>query len=176
MSVEIWDVLDENGKPTGKTALRGQGVLKSGEYHLVVHIWIISSKGQFLIQRRAEDKKLMPGEWAATGGAAVSGEDSFSAASRELFEELGIKSDRSRLKKLERIKRRNSLLDVWAIVCDIPENELVLQRSEVAQAKWVSEAELKKMIEDGNFHNYGKEYFDSVFEKIKNIRGMVYES
>ena len=176
MSVEIWDVLDENGKPTGKTALRGQGVLKSGEYHLVVHIWIISSKGQFLIQRRADDKKLMPGEWAATGGAAVSGEDSFSAASRELFEELGIKSDRSRLKKLERIKRRNSLLDVWAIVCDIPENELVLQRSEVAQAKWVSEAELKRMIEDGNFHNYGKEYFDSVFEKIKNIRGMVYES
>ena len=163
MSVEIWDVLDENGKPTGKTALRVHGVLKSGEYHLVVHIWIISSKGQFLIQRRADDKKLMPGEWAATGGAAVSGEDSFSAASRELFEELGIKSDRSRLKKLERIKRRNSLLDVWAIVCDIPENELVLQRSEVAQAKWVSEAELKRMIEDGNFHNYGKEYFDSVF-------------
>ena len=176
MSIEIWDVLDENGNPTGKTALRGQGILKSGEYHLVVHIWIVSSSGQFLIQRRADDKKLMPGEWAATGGAAISGEDSFAAASRELFEELGIKSDRNSLKKLERIKRRNSLLDVWAIVCDIPESKLVLQRSEVAQAKWVSEKELRKMIENGNFHNYGKEYFDSIFEKIKSIRGAVYES
>ena len=176
MSIEIWDVLDENGNPTGKTALRGQGILKSGECHLVVHIWIVSSSGQFLIQRRADDKKLMPGEWAATGGAAVSGEDSFAAASRELFEELGIKSDRNSLKKLERIKRRNSLLDVWAIVCNIPENKLVLQRSEVAQAKWVSERELRNMIENGNFHNYGKEYFDSIFEKIKSIRGAVYES
>ena len=176
MSIEIWDVLDENGNATGKTALRGQGILKSGEYHLVVHIWIVSSSGQFLIQRRADDKKLMPGEWAATGGAAISGEDSFAAASRELFEELGIKSDRNSLKKLERIKRRNSLLDVWAIICDIPENKLVLQRSEVAQAKWVSERELRKMIENGNFHNYGKEYFDSIFEKIKSIRGAVYES
>ena len=176
MSIEIWDVLDENGNPTGKTALRGQGILKSGEYHLVVHIWIVSSSGQFLIQRRADDKKLMPGEWAATGGAAISGEDSFAAASRELFEELGIKSDRNSLKKLERIKRRNSLLDVWGIVCNISENKLVLQRSEVAQAKWVSERELRKMIENGNFHNYGKEYFDSIFEKIKSIRGAVYES
>ena len=176
MSIEIWDILDENGVPTGKTTLRGHSILKSGEYHLVVHIWIISSDGAFLIQRRADDKKLMPGEWAATGGAAISGEDSFAAASRELFEELGIKSDRNSLKKLERIKRRNSLLDVWAIVCNISENKLVLQRSEVAQAKWVSERELRKMIENGNFHNYGKEYFDSIFEKIKSIRGAVYES
>ena len=176
MSIEIWDVLDENGIPTGKTALRGQGILKSGEYHLVVHIWIVSSAGQFLIQRRAEDKKLMPGEWAATGGAADSVEESFAAARRELFEELGIKSDRQSLKKLERIKRRNSLLDVWAIVCDIPESELVLQRSEVAEAKWVTEEELREMIESGNFHNYGKEYFDSIFGKIKELRGAVYES
>lgn len=177
MSIEIWDVLDEKGRPTGKTTLRGQGVLKSGEYHLVVHIWIISSSGSFLIQRRAEDKKLMPGEWAATGGAAVSGEDSFTAAKRELFEELGIKSDRESLKRITRIKRRSSLLDVWAIVCDIPESELVLQRSEVAEAKWVPKEELCEMIKGGSFHNYGKEYFDCIFEKSESLRGaVIYES
>lgn len=173
MSIEIWDVLDENGRPTGKTTLRGHSLLRPGEYHLVVHIWIVSPGGSFLIQRRADDKKLMPGEWAATGGAAVSGEDSFSAASRELFEELGIKSDKSRLKKIARIKRRNSLLDVWLIFCDTPANQLVLQRSEVAEAKWVSETELSEMIKNGSFHNYGKEYFDSIFDKIKNYRGAV---
>ena len=173
MSVEIWDILDENGNKTGRTTLRGRGLLKAGEYHLVVHIWIVSAKGSYLIQRRAEDKKLMPGEWAATGGAAVSGEDSFEAARRELFEELGIESDESSLKKITRIKRRNSLVDVWAIVCDIPEDRLVLQRSEVAEAKWVTSAELDRMIRNGEFHNYGREYFDSVFEKIRELGGAV---
>ena len=65
------------------------------------------------------------------------------------------------------------MLDVWAIVCDIPAKELILQRSEVAEAKWVSENELIEMIQSGNFHNYGKEYFDNIFEKIKKYRGAV---
>ena len=141
MSIEIWDVFDENGIPTGKTALRGQGVLKSGEYHLVVHIWIVSPNGQFLIQRRSERKKLMPGEWAATGGAAISGEDSYKAASRELFEELGITSTPETLNKIFRLKRRNSFLDVWAIICNTPANQLKLQESEVASAKWITPEE-----------------------------------
>lgn len=168
---ERWDVLNKNGVPTGKTALRGESVLKQGEYHLVVHIWIISSKGHFLIQRRADDKKLMPGEWAATGGAAVAGENSFMAARRELYEELGIRSSVETLTRLTRIKRRNSLLDIWIITRDIDCESLILQKSEVAEAKWVTRTELEKMIESGEFHNYGDEYFDLVLEKIDDYRG-----
>ena len=148
-------------------------MLKSGEYHLVVHIWIVSPDGKFLIQRRADNKKLMPGEWAATGGAAVSGENSFEAASRELFEELGIRSNKDNLEKLARIKRRNSILDIWVITSSLPANKLVLQRSEVAEAKWVTEAELHRMIENGEFHNYGKEYFEKKKKKINKYRGAV---
>ena len=173
MSIEIWDVLDENGNPTGKTALRGQGILKSGEYHLVVHIWVISKSGLFLIQRRADDKKLMPGEWAATGGAAVAGEDSLTAARRELLEELGIAADRDKMLLLTRIKRRNSLLDVWLTESNAPAEKLTLQQTEVAEAKWITGKELKEMIKNGTFHNYGKEYFESVFEKIEDYRGAV---
>lgn len=173
MSTEIWDIIDENGKPTGKTTVRGRFTLKPGEYHLVVHIWIVSSDGRFLIQRRSENKKLMPGEWAATGGAAIAGEDSFTAASRELFEELGIRSDKDSLKKILRLKRRNSLLDVWMIVTDVANKDLRLQTSEVAEAVWVTEDTLKDMISTGRFHNYGKDYFDKVFSKIENYRGAV---
>lgn len=173
MNTEKWDILDENGLPTGKTTLRGRCMLKSGEYHLVVHIWILSSDGKYLIQRRSDDKKLMPGEWAATGGAAISGENSFNAASRELFEELGIKSDEDTLKKVVRIKRRNSLLDVFVTMCNTPARDLVLQSSEVAEAKWVTEDTLHNMIRCGKFHNYGKEYFDKVFNKIEDYRGAI---
>lgn len=173
MSIEKWDIYDENFVPTGRFALRGQTTLRSGEYHLVVHIWIVSSNGAYLIQRRSEKRKLMPGEWAATGGAAIAGESSYAAARRELFEEMSIRSDKQSLKKLLRIKRRNSFLDIWAVECNVPAEKLFLQKSEVAEAKWVTEDELREMINKGLFHNYGKEYFDNVFEKIKDLKGAV---
>lgn len=171
MITEKWDVLDRHGKATGKTTLRGKNILRRGEYHLVVHIWIISDKGDFLIQKRSNDKKLMPGEWAATGGAAISGENSFIAARRELFEELGIKTNNDSLIKLIRLKRRNSLLDVWVTTFNGDPDTLQLQTSEVAEVKWVKREELEKMIELGLFHDYGREYFDRVFEKIDEYRG-----
>ncbi len=171
MQTEKWDILNADGMPTGRTAVRGRYCLKQGEYHLVVHIWVVSSDGKILIQRRADNKKLMPGEWAATGGAAVSGEDSFSAARRELSEELGIYANNESLKLVRRIKRRNSLLDVWFIKKDIDVRSLRLQKSEVAEAKWVTFDELYKMISNNIFHNYGKEYFDCVLEKIAEYKG-----
>ncbi len=172
MKTEIWDVLDGDGNLTGKTVARGRYFLKPGEYHLVVHIWIVSSDGRFLLQRRSDRKKLMPGEWAATGGAAISGESSFTAANRELFEELGITSNEQTLKKILRLKRRNSLLDVWLITSDVLESELTLQESEVAEARWVTREELDDMIKKGLFHNYGKDYFKYVLEAIEANKGV----
>lgn len=171
MSVEYWDVFDQNGRKTGKKVQRGTEVLKPGEYHLVVHIWVVSSDGRILIQRRSSERKLMPGEWAATGGAAISGESSFEAAKRELAEELGLKRSRETLVKLLRLKRKNSFLDIWVTTCDLPAEDLVLQKSEVDTAKWVKRQELDRMIRNGEYHNYGEQYFDSVFEKIDDYRG-----
>ena len=171
--MEKWDILNVDGTPTGRTTLRGQCKLRPNAYHLVVHIWVVSSNGDFLIQRRSENKRLMPGEWAATGGAAISGESSYTAANRELYEELGIPSNKETLKRLTRINRRNSLLDVWFINTDIEINKLRLQKSEVAEAKWVSRQVLKTMIKNGEFHNYGSEYFDALFSKIDELRGVM---
>lgn len=170
--MEKWDILNADGSFVGKTTFRGHCNLKPGEYHLVVHIWVISSRGDFLIQRRSENKKLMPGEWAATGGAAISGEDSYTAANRELYEELGISSNKQTLKKLSRIKRRNSLLDLWFLNVDVDCNELRLQKEEVAEARWVDRRTFVEMINSGQFHNYGKEYFDTLFEKIDEQLGV----
>ena len=172
MSVERWDILDKNGNITGNTVIRGSNQLKNGEYHLVVHIWVLSKNGDLLIQKRSQSKNIMPGEWAATGGAAISGEDSFKAASRELFEELSITSSPETLNKIFRLKRRNSLLDVWTIKCNNPVSELKLQESEFADAKWVSVPELKNMVKKGEFHNYGKEYFDKLFATITRLQGV----
>ncbi|MEG1886635.1 MAG: NUDIX domain-containing protein [Oscillospiraceae bacterium] len=167
--MEQWDVFDKSGKPTGKKVIRGRLSLKKGEYHLVVHVWVLSGNGKVLIQRRSDQKPLMPGEWAATGGAAVAGENSYSAAGRELFEELGIASKREDLKLIKRFIRKNSFLDVYMIYADVSIFDLILQKEEVADVKWVTVAELKQMIKEGNFHNYGSEYFECVFSAFQKI-------
>ena len=166
--MEIWDIMNEKGVVTGRTAVRGRTVLKNGEYHLVVHIWVVSSKGNLLIQRRSERRRLMPGEWAATGGSAVSGEKSETAAARELYEELGISAG-GKLRHVARLKRRNSLLDVYFLRCDADATGLRLQRNEVAEVKWVTPDELRSMIEKREYHNYGREYFKTVFDELERM-------
>lgn len=168
--MELWDIMNEKGETTGRTVVRGRTVLRPGEYHLVVHIWVIDSAGRFLIQRRSDQRRLMPGEWAATGGSAVSGEDSLTAAARELREELGIKAEREEFRFMTRFKRRNAFLDVWFLRRDADAGRLRLQRSEVAEAKWITPDSFAKMIEDKKFHNYGKEYFKSVFAFAKQLQ------
>lgn len=165
--MEKWDVLDAEGRPTGRRVNRGRrAILRSGEYHSVVHIWITDSKGRLLIQRRSEKKNLMPGEWAATGGATIAGETPFASARRELYEELSIQSNAENLKKIATIRRRNSILTIWHIKTDVDEKKLRLQRNEVAQVRWVTREEFEKMVAEGRYHNYGREYFQVVLSAI----------
>lgn len=117
--MEKWDLLDGDGRPLGQTLVRGDK-LRPGQYHLVVHIWVEDSKGRLLIQKRAPHLKLMPDTWAVTGGSALAGEDSLTAAARELSEELGIEAAPSELKRLGRLRRRNSLCDLWRLRRDVP--------------------------------------------------------
>ena len=48
--------------------------------------------------------------------------------------------------------------------------ELKLQKSEVAEAKWVNKSTLMNMIQNGEYHNYGKEYFDNIWKFIDEIK------
>jgi isopentenyldiphosphate isomerase len=58
---------------------------------------------------------------------------------------------------------------VWFIRCDADISRLRLQKSEVAEVKWVSPDELKCMIEQRQYHNYGKEYFKAVFDYAEKM-------
>jgi isopentenyldiphosphate isomerase len=164
MTKEYWDILDKDGNFTGCRVKRERfNHFRPGQYHLVVHIWVKNSKGEYLIQRRSEDRQPMPGEWAATGGSVRSGEESRVAAIRELQEELGICVRENEIHFSTRLTRKNSFVDIWFATVDAEISALVLQKEEVQEAKWVSEEELKAMIENNQFHNYGLEYFDTIF-------------
>ncbi len=170
---ELWDLLDENGHPTGKTMTRGE-LLRDGQYHLVEHIWIVDGKGRILIQRRAPHLRLMPGVWAANSGSAISGETSENAARRELLEELSIRTEPGELVYGGRMRRRNSFTDIWLLYRDIDPTSLRLQKEEVAAVKWVTPEELTAMLADRSFHHYGTAYFQFVFRAIERGRRTLY--
>lgn len=165
MAMERWELLDSMGNPTGESMIRGEK-LKNGQYHLVVHIWIVDSTGRLLIQKRAPHLKLMPGVWAVTGGSAILGEDGQTAARRELREELGIMTQPGEMLHMGRLRRRNSFCDMWLLKSDVAAEQLTLQAEEVARAQWVSWGKLMDMVNRRTFHNYGREYFDFVHAHI----------
>ncbi len=158
--MEIWDVLDGHGNKTGKTIIKGDA-LKEDEYTLFVHMWILNSKGEILIQKRAAHLKHAPDTWAITGGAVMKGEDSKTAARRETKEELGIDIDPEG--EPVRHKRENAFTDIWLINSEVNLEDIVIQEEEVSDVKWVTKTQLEQMLVKGEFHQYNTEYFDLIY-------------
>lgn len=158
MAAEIWDLYDAEGNKTSRVMRRGEAV-PSGLYHLVVHIWPMNSKGEFLVQQRAQTVLWKPGMWATTGGSAVSGEDALTAARRELLEELGYDAKDNELIRIACLKRSNSFCNVFVLRTDRPAEQFILQKEEVAAVKWCDGARLLRMVSDNLFYNYGDAYF-----------------
>ena len=166
MTLELWDILDENGNKTGKTIERGKPT-KKGEYNLVVHVWIQNSEGEYLIQKRAANKtySLL---WAATGGHAITGDDSLRAALREVKEELGLDLSPDNGVRLFRIKRdyfdNPDFLDVWLFKENVDINSLTFHPDEVCGAMWAKSEDILTMIDEGLFvkeYTYLNELFQT---------------
>lgn len=156
-SMELWDILDEDGNVTGRTIERGQP-LKAGEYHLVVHIWIRNSKGEYLIQKRSEKVKLWPDIWGVAGGSAIKGENSLTAALREVKEELGISFESDMLKNMTRVKLKNVFSDLWLVCQEISLEDIRMQKEEVSEVKYAGIDEIATMIKLNEFIDFGKDY------------------
>ena len=85
---EYLTLYDENGRDTGFVQQRGTGVCP-GAYYQVVSIFTQDEAGLLLATRRSGQKVPFPHCWEVTGGCVQAGEDSHSAAARELEEETG---------------------------------------------------------------------------------------
>lgn len=87
---ELFDILNEDGIPTGVTLPRSQ-VHREGQWHRAVHIWVIDEWERILLQQRALNKDSNPGLWDISAAGHISaGQNSLEAAVRELQEELGL--------------------------------------------------------------------------------------
>jgi len=164
--VELLDIYDKYRHKTGRTHERGNP-MKDGDNHIVVHVWIVNDKGEFLIQKRQPWKIGWPNMWdGSAAGSVVSGETSKEAAIRETKEELGIDLDISKAEILFTVRFSRGFDDIWLVRQNVDNNGLKLQYEEVADAKWVSYNEIKQMVQSGEFIEY--HYLDILYQMINS--------
>lgn len=93
MSKELIDVLNENGVKTGEVAERDE-VHRKGLWHRSIVVAIVNEKNEILLQQRSDNKEKNAGMWdISVAGHVSSGQDSLSAAMREIDEEVSIHLD-----------------------------------------------------------------------------------
>ena len=145
--MEYNDIYDVNRQLTGRVLRRGQ-LFRSGEYGLVVCVWVYDGRGRVLLSRRAPGKSFA-GTWENSGGAARAGEDSLTAIRRELWEETGILAEAEEFEFLCSTRDKCKFYDHYCLFRDIPIEDVVLQPGETDDAKWVTFAQVHEMIRRG---------------------------
>ena len=93
--MEIFDIVDAGGAPTGQTVTRSEAHAK-GIRHRTAQIWVFrewEGRPQVLLQKRSRDKDSWPGCLdTSAAGHIDAGEEPLPSALRELEEELGIRA------------------------------------------------------------------------------------
>ena len=144
---ELWDVYDAHRRPTGKVIHRGDD-LAPGEYHLVTHIWIRHPSGRLLLTQRDKSKGF-GGLWECTGGSALAGEDSLTAALREVREETGLDLAPESGTVALTVTREDCICDVWLFDHDFALEDIVFQPGETCGARLADRQEILSMNADG---------------------------
>lgn len=174
--MEWIDLYDRQKRNMHKTFERWSGEPDTGEYKQSVHIWILNSRGELLIQKRTESRRRNPGKWGFTGGMVDQGETSLEGAMREVEEELGMKVSDQEMEFVISFKREYVFVDVWLIQKDVEIEDLTLQEEEVSEVKWVTIPELKNMIESGEFVKSTKLYSELFFRILEKCYGIPMET
>jgi len=173
---ELIDILNPEGKSTGKTALKSEAH-KNGWFHATAHIWFFTSDEKILLQKRALTKKVFPGIWdISVAGHIGAGEEILEGAKREVFEEIGlILENKDFIKigtRIHQVNHENGIQDnehhhVFIAELKTPISELTMQPEEVAGLElW----DLKVLKETKNLENVllprFHEYYVTVYNKI----------
>jgi 8-oxo-dGTP pyrophosphatase MutT (NUDIX family) len=145
--MEYFDVLDENGKKTGKI-LERNSYLSDHEYGAAAGI-IVRVGQKFLITQR-DAKKSGGLKWEFSGGGIQAGEENIDAAKRELEEETGIAVSKDDFTYLGQVLvlKHHLIMVTYEVNVDIHIEDIRLQKGETIDAKIVSLEELKELYEE----------------------------
>ncbi len=162
MKDELIDVLNENGILTGEVLPRSE-IHKQGLWHRAIVVAIINEQNEILLQQRSEKKEKNPGMWdISVAGHISSGQDSLSAAAREINEEVSVLLGyRTEIKyfrymycfrKEQKFKEdfiERQFYDFFILrTSGVDDKTLYFQKDEVQAIKFVNLSTLQNMIEN----------------------------
>ncbi len=161
MELELLDVVDENGMPTGEVVPREKAHAE-GIRHRTSHVWLVRFRNgsiQILLQKRCETKDSWPGCYdISSAGHIPAGMDFIPSALRELREELGV---RAVPEELIFCGNRSICADgefhgrpfhdrqysrVFALRHDREPSDFRLQREEIDSVRWMDLSECLKAV------------------------------
>jgi len=174
------DILDEHGKPTGKSCLKSEAHQK-GLLHPTVHVWLYTIDGRILIQQRGKNKATHPLLWdVSVAGHVSAGENVVAAAIREVREEIGLTINETDLKSLGTFKAVHKISEDFIdaelhhiYLCQLksPLDQLVKQKNEVENLALLP---LFKFAEEtwglasvGKYVPHGPTYYKTIVQEIK---------
>lgn len=155
--MELWDLYTRDRQFTGERHVRGEQ-LPPERYHLVVHVWIKNSRGQWLISQRAASRPTFPLKWESVGGSVTAGEDSLEGALREAQEEVGVELDPANGWLVSSTVREHfqDIKDDWLFVYDGKIDLAKATTDEVADARWMTVEEIRALYDAGELvHTLG---------------------
>lgn len=159
--MEIFDIVDEHGVPTGATVERVTAHAE-GIRHRTAHVWVVRSAPegpQVLLQKRADQKDSFPGCYdTSSAGHIPAGQEPLASALRELEEELGIRAMKEDLTfigcftiQYEKVFygkpfRDHEISFVYAYTKPVDTASLRLQAEEVSAVRWFGVQELAALL------------------------------
>lgn len=161
MATELIDVLDENGVYTGEVLPRNE-IHKKGLWHRAIVVAIINDNNQILIQQRSANKEKNPNMWdISVAGHISSGQDSLSAAAREINEEvcvlLGYRTEIKDFRYMYSFRKEQKFsdemierqfYDFFILRTSILDDKTIyFQEEEVQALKFVDTMELQRLID-----------------------------
>lgn len=119
----------------------------------IISVWIENNEGQVLLQQRSHNKSHAGGKWTCAVEGTVEGDDWYEdTAKREVSEEIGLENfDLLPAKQLYyKTSHGARIAQGYQITCDWPIEKFVIQKSEVAQLKWVDRKTVINEIKAGD--------------------------
>ena len=166
--MEYFDIVDENGTPTGETVERSYAH-RHGVRHRTAHVWIFrkhDGRTEILLQKRSDIKDSFPGCYdISSAGHIPAGVEYLPSAIRELKEELGLSAGEKDLlycgtKSVSEdncfhgIPYHDRQITKIYILWYTPEmGEFLLQEEEVSEVRWLEFAECIRSVRENSFPN-----------------------
>lgn len=182
--MEILDIVDELGNPTGLTIDR-KTAHEKGIRHRTSHVWLLRKKEnrtQILLQKRSDDKDSFPGFYdISSAGHIKAGDDFYISAIRELKEEIGVEATIDELidcgnRKFYfenvfhgKVFKDNQVSKIFILWKDLEENEFQFLDHEVSAVKWFDFDECYQGVNNDTFHHcIYLEELDIIKKALKN--------